>query len=326
MLSPVALGFGRCSRASVRCTQRTSFPPVLHKRKYSTVMLRNQKDSKANPADMLEEGTRVKLKEEIASPFRKVRLFFYAAMGLAGGLGTFTAVPQLFFALQDGGEAVPNAVGNVLIDLGGVIGGVLLWDRDTADEKKKLERFTDKEKKLSYQLTDAEKTDREKELALMPVQVQISEKDENVTRIVSISDLQSKGKQHVIVVAGSRSFVKDAVISAKIEGVELFNSKETFVIPVVLDDDQLEQQDSAKGFGVPKESLMSAPYIGKPTQLNVWTSYLKKETDLAIKQGEVDIINKGLIVAVKRTGKVIRRGVGLPPWKSLVEEFQDMAK
>ena len=70
-------------------------------------------------------------------------------------------------------------------------------------------------------------------------------------------------------VAGSQSFVKDAVISAKIEGIELFNNKETFVVPVVLNDNQLEGQDPSKGFGAPKESLMSAAYIGKPTQVRL---------------------------------------------------------
>jgi hypothetical protein len=30
---------------------------------------------------------------------------------------------------------------------------------------------------------------------------------------------------------------------------------------------------------------------------------LKKETDLAILQGEVDIVKKGIVIAVKRDGK-----------------------
>ena len=280
----------------------------------------------------LDEGTRVKLKEEIASPFRKVRLFFYAAMGIAGGLGAFTAVPALLIiGTQNGGEgsdAIQTALSNIAIDVSGIVGAVALWNRDTADERRKLERFAEKEKKLTYQLTDAEKMEREEELARMPVQVQISEQDENVTRIVPLGNLQAKGKQHVVIVAGSRPFVRDAVISAKIEGVELFNTKETFVIPVVLDDVvQLEEgRDAvAKGFGAPKETLMSAPYIGKPTQINVWQAYLKKEIDLAVKQGEADIVNKGLVLAVKRNGKVVRRGVGIPPWKELVDEMQDKA-
>ena len=50
-------------------------------------------------------------------------------------------------------------------------------------------------------------------------------------------------------------------------------------------------------------------------------NYLKKETDLAIKQGESNIIEKGLVLAVKNNGKVIRRGVGMPPWKTLIDEL-----
>ena len=215
----------------------------------------------------LQEGLRVKLKEEISSPFRKVRQFIYTGMGIAGALGTVTAVPQLLFAVQDGGDAVIGAVGNVAIDVGAAVLAVVLWDRDSAAEKVKLERYTRKEKLLSYQMTPKDKEDRERELSLLPIQIQISEKDENATRIVSLSELQQKGKQNIIIVAGKRDFVKDAVISAKIEGADLFNSKEIYVVPVVLEDDQLEAA-LAKGFGAPKESLMSAPYIGKPMQVS----------------------------------------------------------
>jgi hypothetical protein len=55
----------------------------------------------------------------------------------------------------------------------------------------------------------------------------------------------------------------------------------------------------------------------------VWKKYLSLEVDLAKKQGEENIIGKGLVLAVKHDGKIIRRGVGLPPWKTLVEEFKN---
>jgi Low psii accumulation1 / Rep27 len=215
----------------------------------------------------LKEEMRVKLKDEISSPFRKVRQFIYSGMGIAGTLGTVTALPQLLFAIQDGGDAIGGAVANVGIDIGTVVLAYVLWDKDAQAEKIKLERYTKKEKLLTYQMSATDKEDRERELSLLPVQIQISEKDENATRIVSLGELQSKGKQNVIIVAGKRDFVKDAVISAKIEGADLFNSKEIYVVPVVLEDDQLEAA-MAKGFGAAKESLMGAPYIGKPTQVS----------------------------------------------------------
>ena len=57
--------------------------------------------------------------------------------------------------------------------------------------------------------------------------------------------------------------------------------------------------------------------------MNVWERYLQKEIELAKLQGEADIVSKGLVIAVKRNGKVVRRGVGLPPWKQVVDEMQD---
>ena len=216
----------------------------------------------------LQEGLRVKLKEEISSPFRKVRQFIYSGAGIAGLIGTVTAVPQLLFAVQDGGEAITGAITNVAIDVGAVVLAVVLWDKDAEGERIKLERFTRKEKLLSYQMSSTDITDREKDISLLPVEIQVSEKDENATRIVSLGELQSKGKQNIIIVAGKRDFVKDVVISAKIEGADLFNSKEIYVVPVVLEDDQLDAA-LAKGFGAPKESLMSAPYIGKPMQVSI---------------------------------------------------------
>ena len=59
------------------------------------------------------------------------------------------------------------------------------------------------------------------------------------------------------------------------------------------------------------------------SQINVWEAYLKKETDLAVLQGELDIVKRGIVIAVKRNGKVLRRGVGIPPWKSLADDLQE---
>lgn len=58
-------------------------------------------------------------------------------------------------------------------------------------------------------------------------------------------------------------------------------------------------------------------------QINVWENYLKKETDLAVLQGEVDIVKRGIVIAIKRNGKVLRRGVGIPPWKTLADDLQE---
>jgi hypothetical protein len=53
----------------------------------------------------------------------------------------------------------------------------------------------------------------------------------------------------------------------------------------------------------------------------VWEAILQKEFDLAISQGTKDVIKQGLVLAIKRNGKVITRGLGLPPWKKIIEEL-----
>jgi len=270
---------------------------------------------------LLSDEARAKIKAEISSPFRLLRQFIYVGMGAAGGLGTFTAVPQLLFALQDGGDAVGTAVTNIAVDVGAIIGAVVLWDREASGEKAKVERFTEKEKKVSAQLSPSILAEREAEIALLPVEIVFSEKNENVTKIVKFGDLQSKGKQSVIVVAGSQAFVKDAVMSARIEGNELFNANNICVVPVVLAGDAQLDANLGKGFGA-KEALLGAPYIGKPAQVNVWEAYLNKEVEAAEQQGELGIVKKGLVLAVNSSGKIVRRGVGLPPWQKLMEEMK----
>ena len=50
--------------------------------------------------DGLSKEQSAKIKAEISSPFRGLRKFAYIAMGAAGGLGTFTAVPQLLLPFK----------------------------------------------------------------------------------------------------------------------------------------------------------------------------------------------------------------------------------
>ena len=315
-----------------------------------------QDDSGGAPSG-IDESTRAKLKAEIASPFRRLRQFFYVAAGVAGGLGgffcdrilcstynclgTLTSVPQLILALQGANEqGTPTDVAiNIAIDLGAIIGtsqrsssshlseysgAVFLWDRDASAERAKIERFSLKEKRMSSRLSDSEVSEREEFLSRLPVEIIFSESNENVTRVVPLGDLQAKGQQNAIIVAGSQAFVKDAVLSARVEGSNLFTAKETYVIPVVYGEEQFEAEQG-KGFGA-KDSLTNVPYFGKPTQLNVWQAYLKQEIELAEKQGSKDVVKQGIVIAVNQKGRVIRRGIGLPPWKEICEEFSKKIK
>ena len=206
----------------------------------------------------------VKLKEEATSPFRLFRQFLYGAMGAAGGLGTFTAGPQLIGALQNSGD-VENAIKNLAIDVGGVIFAAILWKFENDNAVRKINVFREKQRIMDKKLSQSELKEREQELSLLPVEIQISEREENVTRVVSLSDLQLKGSQNVVILAGKADFVRDAVISARLEGPDAFSMKNVIVIPFSMDAE--EPRDRPKGFGKQPE-LIEAPYIAKPKQVD----------------------------------------------------------
>lgn len=240
-------------------------------------------------------------------------------MFAGGGVGTVTQLPQLIQAFQNDGDKV-NALINVGVDSGAVLAAVILWKTESDKASLKLDAFKDKQRVMNNQISSDDATKRETNLSLLPVEIQVNQKDENATRIVSLNDLQINGFQNIIIVTGDEKFVKDAVISARLEGNDMFNSRDTMVIPFICGepDNQLDAKKS-KGFGK-QETLMSSPYIAKPQQLKVWESFMQEEIVMAEKQGTEDAAKKGVVIALKKTGKVVRRGIGLPPWKKLIEE------
>ena len=60
--------------------------------------------------------------------------------------------------------------------------------------------------------------------------------------------------------------------------------------------------------------------------MNVWIFFMKKEIEDAIKQGEKDIVKKGIVIAIRNDGIVVRRGIGIPPWKEIIPKFKQTSK
>lgn len=53
----------------------------------------------------------------------------------------------------------------------------------------------------------------------------------------------------------------------------------------------------------------------------MWQRDLQEEVDAAVRQGSTDILQLGLVLLVRQSGKVVRRGVGMPLWKELKDDF-----
>lgn len=61
-------------------------------------------------------------------------------------------------------------------------------------------------------------------------------------------------------------------------------------------------------------------------QLNVWQQILQNEVSQAEKEGVDDVWGQGIVLAIAKDGKVKRRGLGIPPWKEVVEGFKNKKK
>ena len=49
---------------------------------------------------------------------------------------------------------------------------------------------------------------------------------------------------------------------------------------------------------------------------------LSTEIELARLQGAPNILKEGLVIAMTKNGKVVRRGIGIPPWKPLLDKLK----
>jgi hypothetical protein len=211
---------------------------------------------------------KAKLKAEISSPFRLLRQFLFSGAGIAGGLGTVTTIPQVIKAWSIEEER-NTALTNVAIDVAAMVIGGGLWKWDTDQGKAKVELFSSSESKQKYSLSSEQLAERENILLKLPVEIQTSEVNETATRIVPLSDLFTKGRQKVVIVTGDSKFVEDAVLTARLEGNNLFTERETIVIPYCAADKQLDENAENKGFGASsKTKLLTAPYIAKPQQVS----------------------------------------------------------
>ena len=67
---------------------------------------------------------------------------------------------------------------------------------------------------------------------------------------------------------------------------------------------------------------MSPLLISLP-QIDVWQRILSREISLASQQAARDVSSQGIVLSLAaKSGQVRTRGIGLPPWKKIVEDFK----
>nr|GMC68939.1 protein LOW PSII ACCUMULATION 1, chloroplastic [Ipomoea batatas] len=126
-----------------------------------------------------------KIRSEVLSPFRSVRMFFYLAFIASGSLGGFIATSQLIGALANSSRAaqVPEIAQGLAIDIGAVSIFAFLYYRENRAKNAQIAKLS-----------------REENLSNLKLRV-----DEK--RILPVSDF--RGIARLVILAGPSSFISE---------------------------------------------------------------------------------------------------------------------
>ena len=255
-----------------------------------------------------------RLREEVESPFRTVRLYFF-------GFSTVSALVAFYFSLLTAlksysgfTDAPPmsEALESVGINVAAVAICGFLSYRDYQAGEVNLKRIA-------------------KGGAL--AKLVVTSPDNTLTPLVDY-----RRKQRVLICAGGKEYVEELCRSLNADQLSdentipqaLYNS-EVVVVPVLLEGDGTRVGDTTNCWKetTPSEGDRSfdvtraQDVVAFPRGNAQWANYLESEVETAKSQG-FDVLKKGFIIVVKKNGKILRRATGLPPWGDLVSTMEVM--
>lgn len=225
------------------------------------------------------------------------------------------------------------------IDFGAVLAFALLakWDISNGEALNTKVEEKIAQKKENKVIRKAMK-EREITLSQLEVDIRVSDADgPGSTQVAKVEAVQTGGKQHVIVVVGPRSVIRDALLGANLLKME-FAVRDVLIVPYELrkekkgpgtgqkkeDKDKLRPDGSGFG-GDSRPTWETEPYVAQPVGEG-WDEYIQAELDDAVKQNGEKVKEEGIVIVVANSGEIIRRGVGKIPWRNTVEELENAVK
>jgi len=251
---------------------------------------------------VVEYTTKQRLREEIDSPFRKVRVVFF-------GFSAASALVALYFSLLTAGKAFAGwadapptsvALTDVAVNAAGVAVCSFLAYRDVKAGEANLARIA-----------------RGGALAAL----QVRPADGRAQRPVG----SFRNAKRVVVAAGGRDFLETLAASLTDTLAEALDRVNVVVIPVFLDDDDRCVVDATREVwrGAQDGAVFSDKIVHFPAAGAPWTAYLASEIATARKQ-RFDPQTKGLGIYVKKNGRILRRATGQPNWDAFIGTMEVM--
>ncbi|GAB2220870.1 hypothetical protein Droror1_Dr00008551 [Drosera rotundifolia] len=232
-----------------------------------------------------------KIRSEVLSPFRSLRMFFYLSFVASGSLGGFIAGTQLIGALANPSRAaeVSDSLKSLAIDIGAVSLFAFLYFRDKKTEDAQVARLV-----------------REETLSRLKVRI-------NENQIVPVSSLRGIGR--LVILAGPGSFIQESYERSG-PFADSLRDRGVLVIPFTTDGNlpsfQAQQNKDFDELSTKRSRLWQL----LPVYASEWSKWLDEQKKLANVSSDSPVY-----MSLRMDGRVRGSGVGYPPWNAFVAQL-----
>ncbi|WCJ38175.1 hypothetical protein M5689_019249 [Euphorbia peplus] len=269
-------------------THTTTYTYSNNQKKLSFISCSASNKPSSSSSDI---SSTAKIRSEVLTPFRSVRMFFYLAFIASGGLGGLIATTRLIAALANPARAleVPEILQGLGIDIGAVSLFAFLYYRENTAKNAQIARLS-----------------REETLANLKLRV-------NETRTISVNSL--RGIARLVICAGPESHILESFRLSE-PFTESLLDRGVLVVPFATDGNSptfdFDESEEMKDLTAKKKRLWQL----NPSIISDWSKWLDEQKKLAGVSPESPVY-----LSLRLDGRVRGSGVGYPPWNALVAQL-----
>ncbi|KAL7584580.1 protein LOW PSII ACCUMULATION 1, chloroplastic [Lactuca sativa] len=263
-----------------------------------TVTIRSRKKapllvtcSVSKPSSSTEISSTARIRSEVLTPFRSVRMFFYIAFIAQASLGGLIATTQLIGAVANPSRAdsVIDIAKGLGIDIGAASLFAFLYYRENKIKNAQMARLS-----------------REENLSNLKLRV-----DEKKT--ITVSEL--RGFARLVILAGPSSFITEAFKLSETFTEQLIE-RGVLVVPLSTDGNvptfEFDETEEMKELTNKRRRLWQLVPLLTPE----WSEWLDDQKKLANVSPESPVY-----LSLRMDGRVRGSGVGYPPWNAFVAQL-----
>ncbi|KAK8517974.1 hypothetical protein V6N13_128133 [Hibiscus sabdariffa] len=243
------------------------------------------------PSSSSEISSDARIRSEVLSPFRSLRMFFYLAFIASGSLGGLIATTQLIASLTNPARSseVADTLTSLGIDIGAVSVFAFLYFRENTAKNAQLARLS-----------------REESLSNLKLRV-------NENKIIPVSSL--RGIARLVICSGPASFILESFKLSE-PFTERLLERGVLVVPFPTDGNspsfEFDESEDMKDITAKRKKLWQL----NPVYVSEWTEWLNEQKKLAGVSPESPVY-----LSLRLDGRVRGSGVGYPPWNAFVAQL-----